>query len=594
MPIENVRTDDAQPSVANVSEESLPEIIAEYKKLFVDTTVDATHKYPTGTSYPDLLKGALYRLGNIISVSTADIYADDFSKLPKIYEHARMLHPDNKAVDGICREGYMALRFYVKSIVDHLEMLNAYIQEAQTALGKLQEIIDRPDIGEATKEQLARAHIDKLSVCKTFSDETVDALVKHVQYNNDTKQWEIVKDPKEMLFGDRDPYSQISTMGTYANLEALRKTLIAYKDSRAAGGLVKAPIMVFSSLSLIDRMKFIYYYYKLISRGYTDYTKFPDDIETGFPCIPDVQSTKDTEATKHLGALEMFYVGYLTDRDGPINAVSSFFEIKVQALRENLSIQSKSISALNTYLEFINRGLNVLNSGQSGADGKDTKYRIPDGAMIALTYLCGGNMYNLIEAKDGTKCLVVGDYQKSGKYMLVSADEAGMNYLLGDSGAADQFRGNANSWMKKDNNRIWYAVDYESRCTANPTEYFFSTGTEDYPATSEHRAYVHYKTEHKELGNTFLLPTKVDCANVIQNSVRQYENMSDSDKITTEVVSSWTDAFSKKTQFINTAIDTINTDIQVDRSKIDSFDSICSTFRSRAHEAHSNTAANVR
>lgn len=583
VPIANVRAVGVQPSV----DKSLSEIVAAYKKLFVDTT----GKYPTGTSYPDLLKGACYRLGSIISVATTDIYGDDFSKLPEIYNHARMLYPDNKTVDGICREGYMALRFYVKSIVDHLEMLNAYIQEAQAALEKLQEIIDMPDIDKDAKEQLARESVDKLSVCKTFADETVDALVKHYQYNNDTKQWEIIKDPKEMLFEGDDIHSQVATMTSYKSLEQLRTTPIKYKDSDK---MKEAPIMVFGSLSLIDRMKFIYYYYKLIAGGCTDYTRFPDDAETGFPCIPDVQSTKDTETTKHLGALEMFYVGYLTDRDGPINAVSSFFEVKVQALRENLSIQSKSISALNTYLEFINRGLNVLNSGQSGADGKDTKHRIPDGAMIALTYLCGGNMYNLIEAKDGTKCLVVGDYQKSGKYMLVSADEAGMNYLLGDSGAADQFRGNANSWMKKDNNRIWYAVDYESRCTANPTEYFFSTGTEDYPATSEHRAYVHYKTEHKELGNTFLLPTKVDCANVIPNSVRQYESMADSDKITTEVVSSWTDAFSKKTQFINTAIDTINTDIQVDRSKIDSFDSICSTFRSRAHEAHSNTAANVR
>ena len=504
-PIENVRAVGAQPSVADVSDKSLPEIYVEYKKLFIDTTVKPGSKYPTGTSYPDLLKGACYRLGSIISVKTTDTYGDDFSKLPEIYNHARMLYPDNKAVDGICREGYMALRFYVKSIVDHLEMLNAYIQEAQAALEKLQEIIDMPDIDKDAKEQLARESVDKLSVCKTFADETVDALVKHYQYNNDTKQWEIIKDPKEMLFEGDDIHSQVATMTSYKSLEQLRTTPIKYKDSDK---MKEAPIMVFGSLSLIDRMKFIYYYYKLIAGGCTDYTRFPEDPETGFPCIPDVKSKKDTEATKHLGALEMFYVGYLTDRDGPINAVSSFFEVKVQALRENLSIQSKSISALNTYLEFINRGLNVLNSGQSGADGKDTKHRIPDGAMIALTYLCGGNMYNLIEAKDGTKCLVVEDYQKSGKYMLVSADEAGMNYLLGDSGAADQFRGNANSWMKKDNNTIWYAVDYESRCTANPTEYFFSTWTENYPATSEHRAYVHYKTEHKELGTYMMVVDK--------------------------------------------------------------------------------------
>ena len=590
VPIENARAIGAQPSVADVSDKSLSEIVAEYKKLFVDTTGKPGSKYPTGTSYPDLLKGACYRLGSIISEKTTDTYGDDFSKLPEIYNHARMLYPDNKAVDGICREGYMALRFYVKSIVDYLEMLNTYIQEAQTVLEKLQEIIDMPDIDKDEKLQLAREHIDKLSVCKRFADETVDALVKRVQYNNDTKQWEVVNDEKEMLYESGDTHSQVATMTSYKSLEALRTTLIAYKDSRDPDA--KAPIMVFSSLSLIDRMKFIYYYYKLIAGGCADYTRFPDDAETGYPCIPDVESKKDTEATKHLGAMEMFYVGYLTDRDGPINAVSSFFEIKVQALRENLSIQSKSISALNTYLEFINRGLNVLNSSQSGADGKDTTHRIPDGAMIALTYLCGGNMYNLFEAKDGTKCLVIEDNRNAGQYMLVSADEAGMKYLLGDNGNTNDQIGNCYSENAKDDTKkVWYAKNFSY--SGSPTEYCYSNGTEE--RQSGQTVQTRYNRATASFENTFdKPPTRIDCANVIPNSVKEYENFHINDKITTEVVSSWTDAFSKKTQFINTAIDTINTDIQVDRSKIDSFDSICSTFRSRAHEAHSNTAANVR
>lgn len=586
VPIENVRTVDVKPSVADVSDKSLSEIYAEYKKLFVD----ATGKYPTGTSYPDLLKGVLYRLGSIISTDTTDKYGDDFSKLSEIYNDSRMLYPDNKAVDGICREGYMALRFYVKSIVDHLEMLNTYIQEAQASLEKLRKIIDMPDVGQNAKEQLAREYIDKLSVCKSFAEETVGALVKHYQYNNDTKQWEIIGDPKDMLYEGGDTHSQIADVKTYATLEALRTTPIAYKDSRAPDGTATAPMMVFGSLSLIDRMKFIYYYYKLIARGYTDYINFPDDIETGFPCVPDVQSTKDTEATKHLGALEMFYVGYLTDRDGPINAVSSFFEVKVQALRENLSIQSKSISALNTYLEFINRGLNVLNGSQSGADGKDIKHRIPDGAMIALTYLCGDNMYNLVGAKDGTKCLVIEDNRNAGQYMLVSADNAGMNYLLGDNGNTNDQVGNCYSQNVQDGGGTWYADDFSY--SGSPAEYCYSNGTETrkFDSTEQTR----YNKVTATFGNTFVKPTRIDCAKVLPNSVKKYEGFHVSDNIKTEVVSSWTDAFSSKTKFINTAIDTINTDIQVDRSKIDSFDSICSTFRSRAHEAHSNTAANVR
>lgn len=574
--------------MAGVSDKSLPEIYAEYKTFFIDTTVKPGSKYPTGISYPDLLKGACYRLGSIISEETTDTYGDDFNKLSEIYNDSRMLYPDNKAVDGICREGYMALRFYVKSIVDHLEMLNTYIQEAQAALEKLQEIIDMPDIDKDEKLQLAREHIDKLSVCKRFADETVDALVKRVQYNNDTKQWEVVNDEKEMLYESGDTHSQVATMTSYKSLEALRTTLIAYKDSRDSDA--KAPIMVFSSLSLIDRMKFIYYYYKLIAGGCADYTRFPDDPETGYPCIPDVESKKDTEATKHLGAMEMFYVGYLTDRDGPINAVSSFFEVKVQALRENLSIQSKSISALNTYIEFINRGLNVLNASQSGAADADGKrHRIPEGVVCALTYLCGGNMYNLYEEKD-QKYLVIQSMLKDGKnnFFLLPTDESGMRFFIGDNGTDGGYRGNNHC----DNNDL----EGTGIFVATRTGTLIPIATKD---KSDPNAVYHYydkQTEESAVGyvSNFKLPTKINCTNVLPNSVKEYNNFRASNSIKTEVVSSWTDAFNNKTKFIQTSIDTINTDIQVDRSKIDSFDSICSTFRSRAHEAHSNTAANVR
>ena len=251
-------------------------------------------------------------------------------------------------------------------------------------------------------------------------------------------------------------------------------------------------------------------------------------------------------------------------------------------MRDNLTIQSKSISALNTYLEFINRGLNVLNGSQSGAKDKDAQKRIPDGAMLALTYLCGGNMYNLVEARDKTKCLVIEDSQNKGKYMLVSADNAGMNFMLGSRGDIGSQRGNSFSTNER-NKGEWRAANFTF--AEMPTNYHFSTTASN---VDRHNDII------KDFGNTFLLPTKIDCANVIPSSVRQYDKFWNYTKITTDVVSSWTQAFSNKTQFINTAIDTINADIQVDRSKIDSFDSICSTFRSRAHEAHSNTAANVR
>ena len=234
---------------------------------------------------------------------------------------------------------------------------------------------------------------------------------------------------------------------------------------------------------------------------------------------------------------------------------------------------------------------------------------------MALLYLCGGNMYNLFEAKDGTKCLVIENDKVAGNYMLVSADEAGMNLLMGDTGNAekDGQRGNCGTTLTAKNGIMYcdefYSYQYASKSgdenkkvnlfseISNVCSYYTSKDIET--LTKNTKTYYGYAAKAKNLDISFSLPTRIDCAKVIPSSVKNWPsgdslNFDSSGKIKTEVVSSWTDAFSSKTKFINTAIDTINTDIQVDRSKIDSFDSICSTFRSRAHEAHSNTAANVR
>ena len=577
--LENIRAIGRQPAVSNVSNESLSEIVAKYKQIFGDKSCQQSYAY--------LESCILIALGR--SIDQGAKYDNDFAKLSEIYSDIRKIH--GKFIDEICREGYMALQFYAKSVVGRLEALHSHIQKAQAALKALEDVVNA-DGSEYEKNQKARQYVDKLFVFEDFSREETNALMRFHQFNNDTKQWEIIaftdetKERIQQLFlnSPLKTYNEyVAGDGTVNKLEYLRNTPIKYKDSRESSGEKTAPIQVFGSLNMVDRLKFIWFYYKLIIAGGDNrYAVFPGDHETGFPCLPNIKSADVTKPTKNLGAMEMFYVGYLTDRDGPINAVSSFFEVKVRALRDNLTIQSKSISALNTYLEFINRGLNVLNGSQSGAKDKDAQKRIPDGAMLALTYLCGGNMYNLVEARDKTKCLVIEDSQNKGKYMLVSADNAGMNFMLGSRGDIGSQRGNSFSTNER-NKGEWRAANFTF--AEMPTNYHFSTTASN---VDRHNDII------KDFGNTFLLPTKIDCANVIPSSVRQYDKFWDYTKITTDVVSSWTQAFSNKTQFINTAIDTINADIQVDRSKIDSFDSICSTFRSRAHEAHSNTAANVR
>ena len=407
----------------------------------------------------------------------------------------------------------------------------------------------------------------------------------------------------------------------YATLQELRDMQIAYFDSTSDTGEKKdKPLTVFNSITLLDRLRYIRYYYRLILQwGATDYSIFPNDAETGYPCLPDVKATKSTEDTKSLGALEVFYVGYLTDRDGPINAVASFLEAKTSALRNNLSLQSKKISALNIYLDFINSGMNVLNESQVGG-----RHRIPDGANNVLAYLCGGKMYNLFEDSDGTKYLVVPNWfkkndedHKEGRYRLIKADDEGKRFLVGDSGSDCGCMGNACAgWYDGDPLKEYMAFrcDYEWRDpdyeriqsgkweratsfevgvdgTADKAYAFYSEGKNPNFDNAAEKIYAPSVKVIKD----FKLPTELEVSEISPESVKGFlfwSTLGETEHA--NMIKTWTDAFSQKSQYINTAIDTINSDVSVDRSKIDTLDSLTSTFRSRAQDAYMNTVANIR
>ena len=410
----------------------------------------------------------------------------------------------------------------------------------------------------------------------------------------------------------------------YATLQALRDTKIAYKDSTSETGERKdKPLTVFNSVTLLDRLRYIRYYYKLILQiGATDYSVFPDSAETGYPCLPNVESTEATKDTKNLGALEVFYVGYLIDRDGPINAVSSFFEVKTAALRNNLTLQSQKITALNMYLDFINRGMDVLNQSQSETD-KDKKRRIPEGAIIALTYLCGQKMYNLFEAPNGHKYLVLPDLNPThaGAYNLIRADDFGKNFFLGDSGSANDCAGNGACKMVKlerpgdesPTPTYWVSAE-KQQAVSNPpitelipgesysyseVQGYYSSGESESDSGKYYNFLKEALGENSDGSFTFKLPTQLEVNTILPSSVKGYNEFDNDPKDRTAqehtaMIESWTNALSNKTQYINTSIDTINTDVSVDRSKIDTLDSLTSTFRSRAQDVYLNTTANIR
>lgn len=756
----------------------------------------------TGISglYGNGLKKVLDVLKTILD-GNGKINSDNFSKTVEylngssFYTEAQTI--GGKRIDENCREGFLAYRYYLKTIAGIVSNIYNFLEAGRTALAALDGIKD---------SDKAHVLIIQLEIYEKFTYEAFQSLCTYYQYNADMKQWDqkINFDPNKLGSSTDKNFTTQLTVSSYNTLSDLRATQINCLDSKA-GGTSKIQLNVFNSISLLDRLRYIRYYYKLIfwaevneklldsikleymsstlemsiiktwaeqakslkqylnnynyevqqakkyedlpemnterkreinevtaavhtyvygvdekigkvtekgndfleklknkfttlyEKAYnafckcvafnttqnknledkknkvkelkdafyymsvaldeistlltdldlikTDYSVFPEDANTGYPCRPDEKSTEATKDTRSLGALEMFYVGYLIDRDGPINAVASFFEVKVAALRNNLSLLSKKITALNTYLDFINRGMDVLNQSQS-----KKKSRIPDGAVIALTYLCGQKMYNLFEASNGNKYVVIPSAYVQDEYILVRADESGKRFLMGDCGTEGLCTGNGScgitegggtyGWLMKAHTK---AASKGGECWEGVTDWDTTGGKKALPrikdggdlshisggsgyftglglctdlTTKENHVLTDGATETypfylsgkgDKLEGTFKLPTQLEVNLIIPGSVKCYSSANDPKKedkdgneLTldenehTSMIESWTNAFSNKTQYINTAIDTINTDVTVDRSKIDTFDSLTSTFRSRAHDAYTNIASNIR
>ena len=154
-----------------------------------------------------------------------------------------------------------------------------------------------------------------------------------LKYNVDTKSW------------DKSNCDINSTQFTRpSSLDNLRGITIAVSNANDENDTHK--ITCFSELNLLNRLRYIRYYYEIVLGGDTDYQVFPDDSEKGYPCVPDIKSTTDTKATESMGGFELFYVGYLVDRDGSIDAYSSCLEAKSKAITDNIGLQSKHIEEI--------------------------------------------------------------------------------------------------------------------------------------------------------------------------------------------------------------------------------------------------------
>lgn len=204
----------------------------------------------------------------------------------------------------------------------------------------------------------------------------------------------------------------------------------------------ESPLSFFGELPLLDKLKYIVLYY---TKSGTRRTFPENDAINGFPCLPNPavadstnpatgQSRKYTDDVNEIARLEPFYIGFLVDRDGPVNALASFMEIKSAAISEQIKVLGYRIKALRHYLHFINRGLEEVNKSQSNGNA-----RIPNSAYEILT-MVGSNPTRCLKTIDGKDYFVLQWNGNEGKvsyhttdnnrYMLVPADDEGIEAFI--------------------------------------------------------------------------------------------------------------------------------------------------------------------
>ncbi|MDR1254486.1 MAG: hypothetical protein LBJ78_00415 [Puniceicoccales bacterium] len=565
--------------------------------------------------------------------------------------------------DAVSKEGNRAYMYYLKDVVNDLRFFCGYVEAAGDTLQELSALN-----GNANDQ--AHVLLDKLQCYDQLCRETVKEFSEHFKYNFSSDTWEEVYDAINPTTYAVNPQVKDPTTTTpipYATLTNLREMRVACTDPT---GVNTKPINTFNELSKLDKLKYIKWYYNLILKTSNPQpqTVFPDDLQTGYPCLPDKVSTSGTEDTKALGALELFYIGYLISRDGPINALSSFFEIKTQALRQNISLMMGNIEAMNQFLTFLNRGLDLLNSSQAE---KEKAHRIPDAAALALRFFCEGTLRGLKELTIGNKkehYLVLScnekrtddgySVTKSGNYLLVKADMTGLDSFLGTKILKND-EWPVHDGDKKDHPHIFYDGTAGNSGGTTSDGFLYVTERiirgentdrlkleESYKLPGQHGCDIYRQFEYANssysgdnankpevLGETVFvegenvrvnervvyhptstndillaqftdpdgpdvkswLPKAIKVDSVLFGSVLHGDDgrWFLKDEATNTTVSSWTTAFTNKTQYINTAIESINNEVAIMRTKIDTFDSAATTFRNNASDTYKNILSRI-
>lgn len=453
------------------------------------------------------------------------------------YDAQRHISFNGDFVKNICvdsEEANRAYKFYGQKVVNQFNRLGDYILQTDDLLNQLRALPE----GTATDTGIARPKIVELEIIEKFSNEIIKDFSLRCIYDYDAVAWAPYQDDYRT-----GVHEQIGPKDNYRTYEDLRQVLVDKKRHQ----IIKEPIEIMREVNLLDRLRAIRVYYQM-DNGRSD-AVYPNDISKGYPGVKE-------EADAFRWEIEKFYWGYVSERDGVDATVLKLLETKALAIQSSLSDLKIQLDTLSFYSEFLNRALDVLRSATNNQI-------MPYGVRFALTYLCGGQMYSLFKDQ-GVRCLVIKSIVND-TFSLIKADKEGMDFLFGDDGTTQNYRGNAACNAQWINNR--WVMDIAG--AADPNAYWYS---------QSRNANGIFNKETKNLTDPFVLPKKIQCALVTPESVRAYKDFNIKAKVTDAVIKSCQEALQSKVNFCDQSVEALHADIDYVYQKMTTFDTANNTF----------------
>lgn len=397
----------------NISGKSIDAILDAYKKLF--------------SNYGEVANALFEKMKLILGKKSNGTL--DLKNISNIFDDDNII--SNAYNYKECKEGIKAYKFYLKEAITKLCDLYDIIDEAELALTNLNNISEN---NEDTLNDKAHVFITKLECCdkqaqdiiKAFMEYSIvknltvskeinyhDGVSKHSNEQIDHRTYECVEKAYRSLNDMIDKTTGLNSISDLQKIQtekqAVERTYVtSYYCKKDENELVDkydllaqikveckdgkpdsttSNIALFDELTLLEKLQYIRIYYSDTSASRYVY---PEDNRYGYPCIEPTKSQDAIEDTKELGHIEMFYLGYIINRDGPINALASFLEIKTTAIKSQIKVLMERVKAIKTYSNLLQKGFEEFSRVATNYGEKNEKTdrnSIPHAAFYIYRYL---------------------------------------------------------------------------------------------------------------------------------------------------------------------------------------------------------------